>query len=64
MIKHFISLCLLGLLVLAQGTATAAGKWRIHPSYVGTGIQNIVDAGDKVYYLVSNNLYCLDKSTG
>lgn len=62
MMKQFISLCL-ACLALLQVNAASTSKWRIHPSYVGTDIQNIVDAGDKVYYLVSNYLYRLDKDT-
>jgi hypothetical protein len=38
------------------------GDWKIH-SVFGSTITNLIDAGDKVYYLVSSNLYCFDKTT-
>lgn len=40
-----------------------AGVWKIHGTFVGTSTKNVVDAGDRVYYLNSNNLYYLDKNT-
>lgn len=50
--------------VLATSISTAfAGNWRIHPTFAGNEIQNIVDTKDKVYYLVSHNLYRYDKET-
>lgn len=39
------------------------GSWKIHPNFIATRLQNCVDTGDKVYYLVSNSLYRLDKTT-
>lgn len=39
------------------------GDWRIHATFVGSQAQTIVDTPEKVYYLVSNNLFCYDKET-
>lgn len=41
----------------------ADGQWRIHPKFVSTEAQELVEMGDRVFYLVSNNLFCYDKST-
>ncbi len=53
------------LLALAAVTATAQtdGTWKSHPKYVGSGAQNLVDAGNKVYLQSSNHLFALDKSS-
>lgn len=51
------------LVILSAIAAQAAiGTWKIHPIF-GSVPTNAVDVGDKVYYLVSNNLYCYDKET-
>ena len=52
------------LLVIMSAIAAQAaiGSWKIHPIF-GSVPTNAVDVGDKVYYLVSNNLYCYDKET-
>lgn len=39
------------------------GLWTLHPIFSGENITRCVDTGDKVYYLVSNNLFCYDKKT-
>ncbi|MBR5102061.1 MAG: hypothetical protein IK092_02950, partial [Muribaculaceae bacterium] len=62
MLKKLLTLVLL-LAAFSLKAQFGVGDWRIHPAYVGTNAQNIIDAGDKVYYLVSNNLYCFDKET-
>ena len=41
----------------------ADGQWRIHPKFVSSEAQELVEMGDRVFYLVSNNLFCYDKST-
>ncbi len=50
------------LLVMAVVTANAS-TWKIHNYYVASKIQNVVDMGDKVYYLNSNYLFQFDKTT-
>ncbi|MBQ9555534.1 MAG: hypothetical protein IJV05_04855 [Muribaculaceae bacterium] len=40
-----------------------ASTWKIHNYYVASKIQNVVDMGDKVYYLNSNYLFQFDKTT-
>lgn len=57
--KHLI---LVMLLVLAAVGANA-GTWKMHNYYVEKKVQNIFDAGSKVYYLNSNNLFQYDKAT-
>ena len=49
------------LLMLAVTTANA-GTWRIHSYYKSSGIQNIYDTGDRVYYLNSGSLFQFDKA--
>lgn len=61
-------LFLLMLMLLPCATATVkaqygVGDWKIHATFSGQNVQNIIDTGDKVYYLVSNNLFCYDKET-
>lgn len=51
---------LLPLMAVAQNVTDS---WRVHPFYVDTKLQNVIDTGDAVYYLTCNNLYCYDKST-
>lgn len=60
MIKKFF---LIALVILTLVSPAWAGNWCIHPSYNSNETQNIVDTKDKVYYLVSHNLYCYDKET-
>ena len=51
------------LVILSAIAAQAAiGTWKIHPIF-GSTPTNAIDVGDKVYYLVSKNLYCYDKET-
>jgi hypothetical protein len=57
--RHFISLLLLVLATLV----TNAGTWKTHSAFVTSKIENIYDAGDKVYYLNSGNLFQYDKNT-
>ena len=57
--KH---LFLVMLLVMAA-LSSSAGTWKMHNYYVEKKVQNIFDAGDKVYYLNSNNLFQYDKAT-
>ena len=33
------------------------GGWKIHPIF-GKDVQNIIDTGKMLYYLVNSNLYC------
>lgn len=60
MIKKLTLALLIALSALAANAAV--GSWKIHPIF-GSTPTNTVDAGDKVYYLVSKNLYCYDKET-
>ncbi|MBQ7690395.1 MAG: hypothetical protein IJT30_04270 [Muribaculaceae bacterium] len=39
------------------------GFWTLHPTFVPEQAKNCIDTGDKVFYLVSGSLYCLDKET-
>lgn len=57
--KHLI---LLMLLVMAVASANAS-TWKLHHCYVTSKMQNVIDAGDKVYYVNSNALYQFVKST-
>ena len=58
--KH---LFLVMLLLMAAFCANAS-TWKMHNYYMASKMQNIYDAGDKVYYLNSNHLFCYYKATG
>ena len=60
MIKRLTLILLIALTAFAANAAV--GSWKIHPIF-GSTPSNAFDAGDKVYYLVSGNLYCYDKET-
>ena len=47
----------------AANAQSSVGQWIIHSKYVSSMVTNCVDAGDYVYYLVSNSLYRYDKAT-
>lgn len=50
-------------LPLSMAAQFGMGKWVTHSRYAIASAQNIVDAGDNVYYLVCNNLYRFNKTT-
>lgn len=53
----------IALIAAVAAQLRADGQWRIHPKFVSTEAQEVVEMGDRVFYLVSNNLFCYDKST-
>ncbi|MGM9803881.1 MAG: hypothetical protein ACI308_06865 [Muribaculaceae bacterium] len=57
--KLTVTLCVIFTTLMASA---AVGTWKIHPTF-GSTPTNAIDVGDKVYYLVSNTLYCYDKET-
>jgi hypothetical protein len=57
--KHLL---LLMLFVMAVASVNAS-TWKLHHCYVTANMQNVIDAGDKVYYVNSKNLYQFDKET-
>ncbi|MBQ4138921.1 MAG: hypothetical protein II592_05180, partial [Muribaculaceae bacterium] len=50
-------------IAVMTGQLCAQGQWRIHPKFVSSEAQQVVEMGDRVFYLVSNNLFCYDTST-
>ncbi len=62
MIKKILALALI-LLPLTLSAQFGTGKWVAHPRYAIASAQNVIDAGNKVYFLVSNCLYSFDKTT-
>lgn len=62
MIKKVLIALVMVMSCLSQMHA-ANGQWRIHPKYVGSEAQNVVQMGGRIYYLVSNNLFCFDPET-
>mgnify|MGYP003297992426 CR=1 FL=1 len=46
-----------------MGAQRITDTWKIHPLFAGAKAQNTIDAGDRVYYLASNNLFCYYKDT-
>ncbi len=57
---------MLGLLTMASGGISTqgqtVGEWKLYSLFSG-GVNKIVDAAQKVYYLSSNRLYSYDKTT-
>ena len=60
MLKKYVILVLI--MVLAIGSASAS-TWKMHNYFMTSKIQNLYDAGDKIYYVNSGNLYQFDKAT-
>ena len=58
--KRLITMLLTALLT---ATAAIAGTWRQHGQFLASSIQNVYDAGDKVYYQNCNTLFQFDKAT-
>lgn len=59
--KHLIFSVMLLLMAVFSANAST---WKMHNYYVSSKMQNVYDAGDKVYYLNSNHLFCYHKDTG
>lgn len=57
--KHLI----LVLLVVMAALSANANTWKRHNIFVSSQIQNVFDAGDKVYYLNNQCLFEFDKAT-
>ena len=51
------------MLMVMTFSSVVAGTWRIHNYYLTSRIQNVVDAGDRVYYLNTGCLYQYEKAT-
>jgi len=62
MIKKILMLLALCVPLFAVAQ-TGVGNWRYHPSFVGTDVTNVIDAGEYVYYLTAGNLFRYDKTT-
>lgn len=60
MIKK-IAFLIIALLSITTASAEG-GSWKIHPVF-GATPTNAIDVGDRIFYLVSNNLFCYDKET-
>ena len=60
MIKRHL---LIVLLMLVSIMPLDAGTWKLHSYYIPSGIQNVYDTGDMIYYLNSNCLFRFDKAT-
>ncbi len=51
------------LLLVVAVTSVNAGTWKMHNAYMSSKIQNVYDAGDKIYYVNCGALYQFDKET-
>ena len=51
------------MLMVMTFSSVVAGTWKIHNYYLASRIQNVVDAGDRVYYLNTGCLYQYEKAT-
>ena len=57
------ALLILALLLTAAANAAETSTWRVIPTVSGKEIGNLIDTKDRVYYLISHNLFCYDKTT-
>ena len=62
MIKKVLLSLMMMLPVIASAQYTA-GNWKVHPYFVASNSKNLIDTGDKLYYLSSDNVFCFDKET-
>lgn len=62
MIKRVIFI--LAATIAMVSTAQSTGQWISHPSYLGSGATNLIDAGNKVYFQNGSALFYYDKATG
>ncbi len=66
MTNKMIALLMAAIFTLAGNSngaqAASNSNWRVHPLFAAP-VQNIIDTGDMVYYMVSNNLYRYYKDT-
>lgn len=62
MIKKFYLLLLL-LMPLSVMAQTGTGSWTVHSRFLATSAKNIIDTENSVYYLLGNDLFCLNKVT-
>lgn len=62
--RKYLFTIAISMAALIAGAQINVGQWKIHPYFVGANVANCVDAGERVYYLVSGSLFCYDKATG
>lgn len=62
MLKRIFLMMALLLPVLAQAQY-GVGDWRVHPYYIASQFNNVIDTGDQIYYLVGDYLFRFDKAT-
>lgn len=60
MFKKFLLLFIFTASLFVCKAQISVGDWKIHSLY-GTKCTNVIDTSDKVYYLVSGNLFVYDK---
>ena len=41
---------------------SSVGYWTLYPQYANTSVSNIIDTGDKLFYLAMNRLHSYDKA--
>lgn len=54
---------LFAIAVALIGSAQSDGVWKSHPKYIGSGKQNLIDTGSKVFFLSGNHVFVYDKET-
>lgn len=60
MIKRLLYITIALISSMCLSAQTSSDNWKIHAIF-GDDIQNIIDTGNKIYYLASGNLYSYDK---
>lgn len=58
-----ILLTLAVVVTIVAHAQSGVGNWRVHPFYVGEDVKTLIDTDRCLYYLVGNDLFCLDKET-
>lgn len=61
MIKRVIAILVATMALTCS--AQSDGQWKAHPTYLGSGAKNLIDAGNKVYFLNGTSLFQYDKAT-
>lgn len=60
--KTMTALLLVAASALCAPAQTSSGQWITHNRFNQTTLTNVVDAGQRVYYVSDNNLFCFDKT--
>lgn len=61
--KKYFWILLMLLTPVAISAQVDGGTWKTHAKFAGTLVKNVIETGNKVYYLTNYDLFCFDKQT-